>query len=309
MERPLFRFNVLYNGTVICEPCPHWTPPRPHAKRWLGQSFQLDFVPPPVRGHAQPGLPKQTTQLWRLDFGHGIQGWRTDKQTPVLWTEYRLQEGLTVRQEIFAHIKGSKDVQSGIEPIYAWIRLSVIHVDELSAPDTIDFHVQLSKVYYEHDGRYVYEDGVAVDVDPKKAPYPKTLRAENSGAGDKAVMSNLEPDGKVRMLISSTSGEGISFMEATEGVYALNVKLAAKTGTHVDMLVPMLPDKSEDIDPEFSLGFDNALAQCEPYWQKSRPPRQPFRCRKNISIVPSSRASSSRRSLRKKIMSMGNTRF
>jgi hypothetical protein len=263
-----FRFNVLYNGTVICEPCPHWTPPRPHAKRWLGQSFQLNFIPPRVRGHAQPGLPKETTQLWRLDFGHGIQGWRTDKQTPVLWTEYRLQQGLIVRQEIFAHIKGSKDVQSGIEPIYAWIRLTVTHVDGLSAPDNIDFHVQLSKVYYEHDGRYVYEDGVTVNVDPKKAPYPTKLRAETFGAGDKTAMRILEPDGTVRMLISSASSDGVLFAEATEGVYALNVKLTAKTGTHVDMLVPMLADESGEIDPEFLLGFDNALAQCEPYWQK-----------------------------------------
>src|SRR6185437_11696914 len=26
-----FRFNVVYNGTVICEPCPHFAPMRPHA--------------------------------------------------------------------------------------------------------------------------------------------------------------------------------------------------------------------------------------------------------------------------------------
>src|SRR5437879_10589700 len=23
-----FRFNVLYNGWIVCEPCPHWTSPR-----------------------------------------------------------------------------------------------------------------------------------------------------------------------------------------------------------------------------------------------------------------------------------------
>lgn len=266
-----FRFNVLYNGTVICEPCPHWTPPRPHAKRWLGQSFQLNFTPPMVRGHAQPGLPKETTQLWRLDFGHGIQGWCIDRETPVLWTEYRLQQGLVVRQEIFAHIKGAKDVQSGIEPIYAWIRLSVTHVDELSGPDKIDFHVQLSKVYYEHDGMYVYEDGVTVNVNPADAPNPQKLRVETSGVGKTAGMRILEPDGKVRMLISSTSADAVSFAEAGEGVYMLNVRLAGRTGDRVDMLVPMLPDESSEIDREFTLGFNNALTQCEPYWSKKPP--------------------------------------
>src|SRR5689334_12054879 len=38
-----FRFNVVYNGTIICEPCPHFAPVRPTALRWKGQSFQLTF--------------------------------------------------------------------------------------------------------------------------------------------------------------------------------------------------------------------------------------------------------------------------
>ncbi|MGH9585480.1 MAG: hypothetical protein ACRD3F_00895 [Acidobacteriaceae bacterium] len=261
-----FRFNVLYNGTVICEPCPHWTSPRPHARRWLGQSFQLNFTPPFSRGQTSLALPKENTQLWRLDFGHGIQGWREDKETPVLWTEYRLQQGLIVRQEIFAHIPGAGEVVTGIEPIYAWIRLTITYVDSLQAAKDIDFYVQLSKVYYEHDGRYVYEDGVTIDVRPGEASYPKALRAEPLGLQESAGLRVVEPDGKVRMMVSGSSPFALA--EASKGVYHLILPLPAKEGAHLDLLVPMLPGESAEAAKEYAMGFDGALAQCEPFWSK-----------------------------------------
>lgn len=263
-----FRFNVLYNGTIICEPCPHWTPPRPNAKRWLGQSFQLNFTPPRARGKTAVALPRENTQLWRLDSGHGIQGWWEDKETPVLWTEYRLQQGLIVRQEVFAHVKGAAEVRTGIEPIYAWVRLSVNYVDELLAAKEIDFYLQLSKVYYKHDGRYVYEDGVTIDVRPQEAPYPKTLIAEAFGASGGRGLRILEPDGKVRMLVSPAGENGARFEEAEKGVYHLTIPLKSKVGAHVDMLVPMLAGERSDLEMEYALGFDGALAQSEPYWSK-----------------------------------------
>src|SRR4051812_15091027 len=67
-----FRFNVVYNGTIICEPCPHFAPVRPNALQWKGQSFQLTFMPT-TDGMPLP-LPPQQTQLWRIDGGNGIQG-------------------------------------------------------------------------------------------------------------------------------------------------------------------------------------------------------------------------------------------
>ena len=51
-----FRFNVLYNGTIICEPCPHFAPVRPHALRWEGKSLQLNFTPD---ANEPPPLPAE----------------------------------------------------------------------------------------------------------------------------------------------------------------------------------------------------------------------------------------------------------
>ncbi len=43
-------------------------------------------------------------------------------------------------------------MQRGDEPLYAWVRLSVRHVDPLRVPDKFFFAVQLSNFYYDHYG-------------------------------------------------------------------------------------------------------------------------------------------------------------
>lgn len=264
-----FRFNVVYNGTILAEPCPHWTPPRPNAKQWLGQSFQLDFMP--SKDGVPPPLPKEKTQLWRTDGGVGLQGWREDHSAPVLWTEWRLQDGLVIRQEIFSHIKGAGDVVSGIEPHYAWIKISVTHVDELRAAERANIAVRLSKVYYFHNSRYRNEDGVTIDIDPQLAPYPRALRAENFQERGQTGLRLLEPDGKVRLVALPTSAGKVTFSETQPGtrIYGLKIELEGKVGDNVDLLVPMLPGSREDVDAELALGFKRALAECDSYWSKT----------------------------------------
>lgn len=261
-----FRFNILYNGSVICEPCPHWAPTRVHSKRWLGQDFLLTFTPSPDGN--PPPVPKEKIQLWKVDGGHGVQGWRTDKETPVLWTDHTLQEGMVIRQEVFAHVKGSRNVETGIEPIYAWIRLSVTHVDALRAPARFPMAVQLSKLYYFHHERYLFEDGITVDADPALAPYPKSLRSQPFSHAGSAGQYILEPDGKVRLIVLPATAGKVTFSERQPGIYALKVNMEAKVGDHADLLVPMLPEPQADIAAEQALGFDGALAACEPYWSE-----------------------------------------
>src|SRR4051812_38861307 len=119
-----FRFNILYNGTVVFEPFSDMSS-RANARKFKGEDFQLTFTPWP--DDHPPGLPKERTASWRLDTGHGIQSWREDVQTPVLCTDFPLQEGMVMREEVFAHLPGGADVITGMEPLYAWIRLSVTH--------------------------------------------------------------------------------------------------------------------------------------------------------------------------------------
>ncbi|HEY6990974.1 MAG TPA: hypothetical protein VH369_21440 [Bryobacteraceae bacterium] len=257
-----FRFNVVYNGTIICEPCPHFAPVRPNALRWKGQSFQLTFMPT-ADGTPLP-LSAQQTQLWRLDGGHGIQGWDSTYATPLLWTEWRLQEGLVIRQEIFSHVASGQDVVTGIEPHYAWVRLIVTHVDELRAAAHQNFSIQLSQVYYKHVEHYKWEDGITIDVDPQAVSYINTLRLED---GTRLV----EPDNKIRLIILPHSADKVKFSEVhpDSRVYGLKIQLDAKVGDLVDLLVPMLPETKEEVQKELDLGREAALAECDRYWAKT----------------------------------------
>lgn len=90
-----FRFNVLFNGTILADPCLS-----PRGEQWKGQGAQLSFVGPELR----------------QDNGCFTQGWR-DCPAPALWTEW-YHEGFQLRQTAFAH--------AGHDPsLYAWIRLEI----------------------------------------------------------------------------------------------------------------------------------------------------------------------------------------
>lgn len=263
-----FRFNVVYNGAIICEPCPHFAPMRPHAERSKGQSFQLTFTPLKNEKAPPPTLPAQQTQLWRLDGGAGLQGWESHA-TPVLWTEWRLQEGVVVRQKVFSHVKGGGDVVTGIEPHYAWIRLSVAHVDELRSPGEVYFAIQLSRVYYKHVERYTWEDGIAIEVDAAESPYPKKLTSEAITEPEGRGVRILDADNKVRMTVLTDSPEKVQFNETTANIYVAVLRLAAKVDEHIDLLVPMLPEEKEEIEAERKLTYEGALTECNRYWSPS----------------------------------------
>ena len=264
-----FRFNVLYNGAVIYEPFSDMSS-RANARKWKGSDFQLTFTPWPDGDPPPP--PKERVATWRLDGGHGIQGWRVDKKTPVLWTDFPLQEGMVMREEVFGHIHGGRDVVTGMEPLYAWIRVSVTHVDPLRAPAKFPMIVRLSRNDHEPTGHYRFEDGVTVDIIPERAAYPKELRAEPAKRG----LRILEPDGKVRLTAFSDSPDRLSFAGRGKGVYLLKADLAARAGDSVDLLMPMFAQPAGEIGPEEALGFDGALGESESYWAHNAVPGARF---------------------------------
>jgi hypothetical protein len=258
-----FRFNVVYNGTVLFQPCSDWTS-RKHAPKWKAENFQLTFSLDPS-GVPSP-LPKETTPIWRLDGGHGLQGWRTNLDAPVLWTDFPLQEGFVIRQEVFAHVKGGGEVTTALEPIYAWVRLSVTHVDALRAPTNYPMAVRLSRVYYRHVSHYLNEDGVTVDADPARAAYDRNLRVETSGGR----LSVLEPDGLIRLAVLPGVGSAVTFTNCDGGDYSLKLNLSAVVGATVDLLMPALPLRPDEINRELALGFEGALKESDAFW-KQRP--------------------------------------
>src|SRR5262245_14302683 len=65
----LFRFQVVYNGTLICSPA-GWLD-KPHIQKYKGQDFQLDFHP--SLDGALPPMPHEDTKVYKMDGGIGVQ--------------------------------------------------------------------------------------------------------------------------------------------------------------------------------------------------------------------------------------------
>lgn len=256
-----FKFNVFYNGMLLAEPAPGFSP-RPHSRPWIGQDFQLTFRAS-ADGKPRP-FPNERMTMWKIDGGHGVQGWNPDHETPVLWTEYRCQEGIVLKSEVFAHVTDNKDIETALEPLYAWVRLSVDYVERLRHPETFQMSVMLTRGYVEHGEHYEY--AVTVDVLPDKAPYPKELIAESYCENGLTGYRILEPDGKVRMAVLPTDEKRILFERISDGIYNLQVSFPAEPGEHVDLLVPMLPQPREELEKELALTYDGALTMSDWYW-------------------------------------------
>ena len=257
----LFRFNVVYNGTVVAQP--HVRKSKRHTAVYAGQGVQLTITP-----SADGKLPeKPRREPYQLsstpDGGVGRQGW-ADHATPVLWTEWLLPQGVVLGEEVFAHLPGNGQIETGIEPLYAWIRLSVRHVDEFRAPEDFSFLI--------HVGAPHLSRGMAQErnltVRPNRSPYPRGFKTETGSSGRRVAM--VEPDGRIRLVgvandASVFSSKSTQF-DADREVSYLIVTLPAREGAYADLLLPMIPAERDDIDEELTLGFDQALAGADRYW-------------------------------------------
>lgn len=261
----LFRFQVVYNGHLLVTPAGKLL--KPHTKQYAERQFQVNAYPSP--DGALPPMPKEDQKLKLIDGGLGLQGWREGNEAPVLWTDFPRHEGVVLRQEVFAHMKGGGDVQRGDEPLYAWVRLSVKHVDPLRAPEKFFFAVQLSNLYYDQYGNR--DDSLYLFAAPKRAKVAEPLTAKPLKDGDAAAAPlDVMQGGAVRLRVLPGAAGAVSLAEseAGSGVYNLKVELPVKAGAHTDILVPMLVAPPEEIDADAKLGFDGALAQAETFWKK-----------------------------------------
>ena len=262
------RYVVLYNGALIIDPSHGLMGPRSNAKQFVGNDFMVqlhtssDGVVPPV--------PQYWMNVRELDYGHGIQGWNSAHETPVLWTEHRVQSGVFIRQEVFAHQSGSCDVVHGLEPLYAWLRIKVDWVDPMRHPDRQVVNLRLSGSYYVHDAECYdprsKEPSFKIMVNPGDVAYHNQLEAVSYPGNGGEMLLVTEPDGKVRAGVVSADKDQVSFFKQAEGVYGLRIDLKASEGEYLDILVPMMPQPKDEFIKEASLSYDGALAESDRYW-------------------------------------------
>jgi len=256
-----FKFNILYNGVLTCQPAPML---RKDAAPWRGQNMMLTFRASPD-GLPLP-IPTGPLATWNRDGGQGIQGWTEGHETPILWTEFRSQAGIVLKSEVFAHITSNEDVETALEPHYAWVRISVVHVDRYRRPETFPMSIQLTRC---HLGIVNYGYNIGFNIMSELAPYREKLIAEAWSDQGLTGYRIIEPDDKVRMIVLPTKeGRAISFDETSEGLYNLKVTFDAVVGDYVDLLVPMLPEPREEIEQELVFGYDKALSMSDEYWSR-----------------------------------------
>jgi len=257
------RFNVLYDGTLVN----YFNFDRgPQADNALTRPqipepyTQFTFVPAAVPEHVPAFAP-----VGRCDYGDVVQGWE-NCDTPVLWSEWSWG-GYLLRNQVFAHVPGGQESKTGMEPLFAWVRLSVHYVpDGLPLEKTIGFGVRINNytVNYAMDVRGNLSNA---GMDPK---YPRALKAEPQAYVPGQALRVTEPDGRVRLALAPGTDSMAAFRPGapSPGDSLLHVQLPPEEGAHVDLLIPMLPTDRETFDRELALGYEGALAEAERFWSR-----------------------------------------
>jgi hypothetical protein len=267
----LFRFNQFYNGTMVCEPGAVYAGPKPDVVPYQGKNFQLTVTMPKRDGSFAPFPDIDGNDIWNYDLGLRQQGWVPGDETPHLWTEFRRQEGLVLREYAFAHVKGGQAVNTAIEPIYTWMRFNIEHVDERMAPDSFTFLLRLSKAFYKLNGQFDQQDGVPMAVRPGVAALDGPLQMGRifNPTGKALQVPIHDKDGNVRLIVCTPEHGTIILAENNmhPGVFDLTLGLPVQVGTHIDVLVPMLPQPDDEANRELALGRDGALAESNAFWK------------------------------------------
>lgn len=266
----LFRFNVYYNGMVMANPQPE-TDVRA-LDPWHGLGAQLTIQP--SEHGLDPNRWRGGTYQMTGDNGRrwSYQG-LLDRPTPAVWTEWRQSFraviGYILRQEAFAHVPGGREIETGTEPLFAWIRMSIGEVNPLMTPEPCWILVRINKPHIFPE-MYTGRHCALRRTDSR---YPRALTL--APLGDSASPGGLviEPDGKVRLGVLPGRASMVRLDPPTEDGQDVNlhVVLPVHKGAFVDLLVPMLPMERETFDAEMRMGRDAALAECDAYWSKTPP--------------------------------------
>ncbi|GMU22201.1 MAG: hypothetical protein AMXMBFR13_22890 [Phycisphaerae bacterium] len=264
----LFRFNVYYNGTIMADPCPE------HAvsalEKWKGLGAQFSIMPSeggldPYRWRA--GTFQMTTDNGRRWNYQGLLG----RPTPVIWTEwrnsFRSAIGFVLRQEAFAHVTGGKEIESGTEPLFAWVRMSIAEVNPLMKPPPCAILVRINKP---HIFPEMYE-GRNCALRASDSLYPRELSLERIGPAERPGGLVLEAGGEVRAGVLPGRATKIELVAPPKGEqnYNLLVTLPVEKGAYVDLLLPMLPESRQRFEQESALGREKALAESDAYWSNT----------------------------------------
>ncbi len=253
----ILRFNVVHNGAIIT--MAGWMDRM--RKPWPDPNCVFYFRPA-VRPEDATAPPEGANPY--TDDGAVIQGWNPS-EAPVLWSEWQYF-GELLRQEVFAHVPGGKALKRGDEPLFAWVRLSVPYIAEgVPTNERTGFGIQINNPSINVDMKKAW----TLRYLPEGRKYGRELTAEAETYNSAKGFHVLEGDGRVRLAVAPGQDCQVSFRKGFPGDkdYLLHVGWLNKVGSHVDLLIPMMPVDRETFDKELALGYDAALKEAEAYWK------------------------------------------
>lgn len=263
----LFRFNVFYNGVVMAR-----TQPEVDVKAldpWRDLGVQISIMP--SEKGLDPDRWRGGTYQMMTDNGRRwtYQG-MVDRPTPVVWNEwrnsFRSAIGYVLREEVFAHLPGVKDIETGQEPLFAWIRMSIREINPIMTPDPCYILVRINKphIFWE---MYQQRNCAMRRTD---ALYPRKLTIEPIGNPDQPGCLIVEENDRIRIgvLPGGATQLRLDQPKGEEQDTNLHIVIPVKKGSHVDLLLPMLPASRNEFMKEMNLGRDRALGECDTYWSK-----------------------------------------
>lgn len=254
----ILRFNVLHNGTIVNMAA--WMD---RMRKPLADPNCVFYFRPAIGMHDFGDVPNAANPF--VDDGAVVQGWR-ECDTPVLWSEWQYC-GQLLRQEVFAHVPGGQELKRGDEPLFAWVRLSVAYAaDGVPVPDRTGFGIRLNNLTLDVDMKKAW----TLRHHPELLQYKRPLAAERQVYEAAAGFRVLEPDGRVRIGVASGQNCLLTFTNGfpTARDSSLHVGFSGKLGTHVDILLPMMPVSREIFDQELALGYDGAFREAERFWKR-----------------------------------------
>lgn len=252
------RFNVLYDGTLF-----NYFSFHHHASAPAGSRPDIPEPFAQFSFHPAGSIGEVAATLYNVaqDYGDVVQGWE-GSETPVLWSEW-VWQGYLLRSRVFAHVPGGRGLVRGDEPLFAWVRLSVHYASPgLPLEQNVGFGVRIN-AFSINGSMEVRHNLSTLNTKPK---YPRDLRADGSVV--------VEPDGRVRLGVAGKSEFKAGAPGADDSL--LFIPLSPDEGSHVDLLIPMLPTDRETFDRELALGYDGALREAERYWKRKPPTAAKF---------------------------------
>jgi hypothetical protein len=253
----VLRFNVLYNGSLLCKPDMNR-----RTARYAGQGMHLYLRPT-----ESPTTRLSGTGYLLHDDNMVRQGWMPG-DAPVLWSEWSVQ-GLLLRAEVFAHCAGGDSPVQGDEPLFAWLRLR-IH-DRMPALPIEDTQGVLLIIRGPSLWPTMSQRANLLD-DPATHLYPRRLRADSKTYTMQDGFRLLEKGNAVRLAVAPQQRDCLEAVYCEPGKdqpdRRLLVTLPTRKGATVDLLVPMLPTDRQTFDTELALGFDRAKRETARFWKK-----------------------------------------